>query len=130
VRDDSPGGVPQQRGGQAAASAAVDVVLAGWAAGAGLQRPPASVRGQLAGQVAELAAEYVTFEELRTIAEFAGHRRWTDLGRAALHPECEKRLAVVRPRPAAQKAGGRERCPVHPARYRKGCMDCAMAVPA
>ncbi|MFE2945234.1 helix-turn-helix domain-containing protein [Streptomyces sp. NPDC059255] len=25
--------------------------------------------------------------------------------------------------------GGRERCPDHPARYRDGCMDCAMAVP-
>ncbi|MFF8953472.1 hypothetical protein ACF09I_32400 [Streptomyces sp. NPDC014940] len=25
---------------------------------------------------------------------------------------------------------GRERCPDHPARYRKGCMDCAMTVPA
>ncbi|MEV5526375.1 hypothetical protein [Streptomyces prunicolor] len=25
---------------------------------------------------------------------------------------------------------GRERCPDHPARYRRGCMDCALAVPA
>ncbi|MFD9099051.1 hypothetical protein [Streptomyces collinus] len=24
---------------------------------------------------------------------------------------------------------GLERCPDHPARYRKGCMDCAMTVP-
>ncbi|NEA14261.1 hypothetical protein [Streptomyces halstedii] len=30
-----------------------------------------------------------------------------------------------------QGAGGREeRCPDHPARYRRGCLDCALAVPA
>ncbi|MFD8525506.1 hypothetical protein ACFV2D_36820 [Streptomyces capillispiralis] len=34
-------------------------------------------------------------------------------------------------RKPAESAGGREeRCPDHPARYRKGCLDCAMAVPA
>jgi hypothetical protein len=32
--------------------------------------------------------------------------------------------------PAQAKAGGPERCPDHPSRYRKGCLDCAMAVPA
>jgi hypothetical protein len=33
--------------------------------------------------------------------------------------------------PAWAGAGGREeRCPDHPARYRRGCLDCAMAVPA
>lgn len=31
---------------------------------------------------------------------------------------------------SAQRAGDREPCPVHPARYRKGCLDCAMTVPA
>ncbi|MGY1456864.1 hypothetical protein [Streptomyces sp. SS8] len=31
---------------------------------------------------------------------------------------------------AAQGAGGRERCPDHPSRYRRGCVDCALAVPA
>jgi hypothetical protein len=30
----------------------------------------------------------------------------------------------------AQGAEGREQCPDHPARYRRGCIDCAMAVPA
>lgn len=84
---------------------------------------------KLAEQVPDLAAEYATPEELRTVAEFAGHRRWQDLGRAALHPECEKLLALVRPRPS-RSAAGHERCPDHPARYRKGCMDCALAVPA
>ncbi|MDT0469689.1 hypothetical protein [Streptomyces gibsoniae] len=31
---------------------------------------------------------------------------------------------------SAQGAGGRERCPDHPARYRTGCLDCALSVPA
>jgi hypothetical protein len=31
---------------------------------------------------------------------------------------------------ATQGAEGREQCPDHPARYRRGCIDCAMAVPA
>jgi hypothetical protein len=35
----------------------------------------------------------------------------------------------VRLRPG-QGAGSRERCPEHPARYRVGCMECALAVPA
>ncbi|GAA3140247.1 hypothetical protein [Streptomyces echinatus] len=35
----------------------------------------------------------------------------------------------VRPR-LAGGAGGRERCPDHPARYRAGCVECAMTVPA
>ncbi|MGW1270081.1 hypothetical protein [Streptomyces sp. NPDC002491] len=35
----------------------------------------------------------------------------------------------VRSRPGAG-AGGRERCPEHPHRYRIGCVECAMVVPA
>lgn len=31
---------------------------------------------------------------------------------------------------AVQAADGREMCPDHPGRYRKGCIDCAMAVPS
>ncbi|MBP5918804.1 hypothetical protein F3K34_44310 [Streptomyces sp. LBUM 1486] len=31
---------------------------------------------------------------------------------------------------SGQGAGGRERCPDHPSRYRVGCLDCAMAVPS
>jgi hypothetical protein len=107
---------------------AVSLVLTGWASGAGLRRPPASVREQLTGQVAELAAEYTTAGELRAVAEFAGARRWVDLGRAAVHPECGKRLALVAPRPV-QSSGRRERCPDHPRHLRAGCLECAMAVP-
>ncbi|MDX3208704.1 hypothetical protein [Streptomyces scabiei] len=37
---------------------------------------------------------------------------------------------LARSRPvSAQGADSGERCPDHPARYRKGCIDCAMAVP-
>ena len=37
---------------------------------------------------------------------------------------------LARSRPgSAQGAGGRERCPDHPGRYRVGCAECAMAVP-
>ncbi|MEU5043187.1 hypothetical protein [Streptomyces griseorubiginosus] len=37
----------------------------------------------------------------------------------------------VRSRPgSSQGHSGRERCPDHPARYRTGCIDCAMAVPS
>jgi hypothetical protein len=37
----------------------------------------------------------------------------------------------VRSRPGSgQGAEGRERCPEHPARYRVGCIDCAMSVPS
>jgi hypothetical protein len=32
------------------------------------------------------------------------------------------------PVPGQASGSGRERCPEHPARYRRGCMDCAMAV--
>ncbi|WP_432021276.1 hypothetical protein [Streptomyces sp. 1222.5] len=56
--------------------------------------------------MAELAVEYVTAKELRVIAEFAGGRRWTDLGWAALHQDCRKRLQSV---PAER--GGRRRWP-------------------
>lgn len=47
-------------------------------------------------------------------------RGWTDL---VAH--CERSRAPL----PGQASGGEERCPDHPARYRKGCMDCAMAVP-
>ncbi|MFD8777553.1 hypothetical protein [Streptomyces sp. NPDC059916] len=38
----------------------------------------------------------------------------------------------ARSRPAAVRGAGgsRERCPDHPARYRNGCIDCALTVPA
>lgn len=36
----------------------------------------------------------------------------------------------VQSRAVSAQAGGRERCPDHPSRYRIGCIDCAMAVPS
>ncbi|MGW7639537.1 hypothetical protein [Streptomyces decoyicus] len=84
--------------------AVVGAVLAAWASGAGRARPPASVRGVLAAQVPELRVDFPQLEQLRLIAHFAGRRRWTDLGRAALHPECDRALA--QPPPAVPPRDG------------------------
>ncbi|MGW3360563.1 hypothetical protein ACWDFL_35100 [Streptomyces bungoensis] len=40
------------------------------------------------------------------------------------------RYSVVASAGKPQDGPGREQCPDHPARYRKGCMECALAVPA
>ncbi|EST17904.1 helix-turn-helix domain-containing protein [Streptomyces niveus] len=44
-----------------------------------------------------------------------------------------KHCAAQKPIPGQSQAGSaggrRERCPEHPARYRKGCVECALAVP-
>ena len=50
--------------------------------------------------------------------------------RGALPRLYEDALNDLPAAPSAQSAGGRERCPDHPGRYRRGCIDCAMAVPA
>lgn len=100
----APGPPPRRpSGGQ---GVAVGAVLCAWADGAGRTQPPASVRRRLAAQVPELLREFREIGQLQLVARFAGSRRWTDLGRAALHPECEQALgsrAAVAP-----SAGGRE----------------------
>ncbi|WP_162596762.1 hypothetical protein [Streptomyces sp. NEAU-S7GS2] len=73
--------------------AAVSAVLAAWARGAGRAQPPASIRSTLAAQVPELQVDFPRLEQLQQVAYFAGERRWTDLARAALHPECDQVLA-------------------------------------
>ncbi|KPC78285.1 hypothetical protein ADL27_48380 [Streptomyces sp. NRRL F-6602] len=40
-----------------------------------------------------------------------------------------ERYEVPQVRGVLPGGGGRERCPDHPARYRRGCLECAMAVP-
>ncbi|AWN24784.1 hypothetical protein DKG71_00060 [Streptomyces sp. NEAU-S7GS2] len=37
--------------------------------------------------------DFPRLEQLQQVAYFAGERRWTDLARAALHPECDQVLA-------------------------------------
>lgn len=49
--------------------------------------------------------------------------------RSAVPVLYERALRDLPPAPATQ-ASGPERCPDHPARYRDGCLDCALAVPA
>ncbi|MFF7415621.1 hypothetical protein [Streptomyces lydicus] len=87
---------------------AIEMVLGAWASGAGRALPPESIRSCLAGQVPELLSEFSEIGELEVIARFAGERRWVDLGRAALHPECERALASV-PRSGAPRDGPAER---------------------
>ena len=50
--------------------------------------------------------------------------------RSALPGLYERALGDLPPAVPAGRAGGRERCPDHPARYRRGCVECALAVPA
>lgn len=58
--------------------------------------------------------------------EMAAHPEWKDLVKHA----DRSRVPIPGQAGPDRKAGGRERCPDHPARYRRGCPDCAMAVPA
>ncbi|MEX2985547.1 hypothetical protein [Streptomyces sp. C36] len=95
----------------------VKLVLQAWADGANRPRPPASTRRQLTEQLPDLAEDYPTPEALRTIARFAGERTWHDLGRAALHPDCKRRLArfdrtqeAAMPVPAQREPGIRPYC--------------------
>jgi len=78
---------------QDAQETTVNAVLAAWATGARCARAPASVRDRLAGQVPYLLQEYGSIEHIRMIAHFAGARRWVDLPRAAMHPDCQQSLA-------------------------------------
>lgn len=47
----------------------------------------------------------------------------------ARHAEMSK-APFSKPASSSPGVGGRERCPDHPGRYRKGCIDCAMTLPA
>ncbi|MFI9724615.1 hypothetical protein ACIHFE_34175 [Streptomyces sp. NPDC052396] len=99
------------------AEAAVQLVLDAWAAGADRPPPPASTRRQLTEQIPDLCMDYPSPEMLRIIARFAGERTWHDLGRAALHPDCKKRLtrfnrstSPTAPVPAQRESGGIPYC--------------------
>lgn len=75
--------------------AAVEAISAASAHGAGRSLPPESIRGRLTAQVPELTNEFAHVADLQVVAQFAGERRWVDLGRAALHPDCERALAAA-----------------------------------
>lgn len=85
-----------------------DEVLGAWAVGAGVPagRPPATVRRQLAPQVAELVASY-GLEAALVIAGYAGAQSWYDLGRAATAPACRRAVAAARaPKEGAEARRG------------------------
>lgn len=58
--------------------------------------------------------------------EMAAHPEWKDLIKHA----DRSRVPIPGQAGPDRKTGGRERCPDHPARYRAGCVECALAVPA
>ncbi|MFE3996547.1 hypothetical protein ACFXPW_33415 [Streptomyces goshikiensis] len=97
-----------------------DVVVDAYEAAAG-RRLVKGTRAALRSQAVELlaAGRPVGWLAARA-AEMPGHG-WVNLIK-----HCERSRVPI----SGQNADGRERCPDHPARYRKGCMDCAMAVPA
>ncbi|MEW1552184.1 hypothetical protein [Streptomyces tsukubensis] len=84
--------------------------------------------GRVRGQILEDAAELLAARPLWWVQARA--RELPAYGVSlAKHAGMSKAPFTTPPVPG-QVAGGRERCPDHPARYRRGCMDCAMAVPA
>lgn len=97
------------RRGPPGQEAAAHAVLASWAVGAGRARPAASVRRRLAAQVPALLEEFSELRQLQQIAHFARSHRWTDLGRAALHPNCVLSLSPkAGAAPDAAGGSGRE----------------------
>jgi hypothetical protein len=101
------------------------VVVAAYAAALGRPLLNGSREG-LRAQAAELLAAGLPVAWVADRArEMAGHPEWKDLVK---HADRSK-VPVPGQKRAAPSAGGPERCPDHPRRYRKGCLDCALAVP-
>ncbi|WP_159011532.1 MULTISPECIES: hypothetical protein [unclassified Streptomyces] len=84
-------------------------------------------RAGLRAQAVELLAAGRPVEWLCARAAEMPGNGWTDLIK-----HCERSRVPLpgQAGPGRSADGGTERCPDHPARYRKGCLDCAMAVPA
>lgn len=83
-------------------------------------------RAALRRQAAELLAAGYPLEWLVARAAEMPANGWDDLVKHAR----KSRVPLPGQAGPALGGGGRERCPDHPARYRVGCLDCAMAVPA
>lgn len=127
VTADAEGTSEDEREREAAAPevSGADVVVDAYEAAAG-RRLVNGVRARLRAQAAELLAAGDSVEWVAARAAEMPANGWLDL---AVH--CEKnRPKMPRQAGPASGAGGRERCPDHPARYRAGCLECAMAVPA
>jgi hypothetical protein len=105
-----------------------------WQAGALTARKCAprllrSMRAQGWPALAGLDDEHLTLLEAEILKNTGGAKSWTKCLPGWVD---DLRLYErVRSRTGSTHGGGaRERCPDHPARYRTGCIDCAMAVPA
>ncbi|GHF74213.1 hypothetical protein GCM10010218_64180 [Streptomyces mashuensis] len=141
LRDPS-GSLPSQREGEAddfsqeetAAAARFLQQMKRWQAGAATARKCAprllrAMRAQGWPALTGLDEEHLALLEAEILKNTSGAKAW-----AKCLPGWVDDLRLydrARSRPgSAQGTGGREeRCPVHPARYRVGCADCAMAVP-
>ncbi|MEU0705391.1 hypothetical protein ABZ513_31895 [Streptomyces bacillaris] len=113
--DGAAGGV------SAAAESVVSAYVDAHVAAVGVQPRPYAVQRVRTDATALLAAGRDAVVLERLAAEMPSHG-WTDL---------VQHLAKNQPRGGSGRGGGGpERCADHPARYRLGCLECAMAVPA
>ncbi|MFE4613739.1 helix-turn-helix domain-containing protein [Streptomyces niveus] len=103
--------------------AGADVVVAAYEAAAGVRLVNGS-RAELRAQAAELLAAGHEVGRLAGLAAEMPAKGWVDLVK---HVRSQKR--VPGQGGASGSSGGRERCPEHPDRYRKGCVPCALVVP-
>lgn len=83
-------------------------------------------RAKFRAQAMELLAAGRPVELLVQRAGEMPAQGWTDLVRHVEHPKHQKFPGQARGGPGS----GGERCVDHPARYRRGCLECAMALPA
>lgn len=105
-----------------------------WQAGALTARKCAprllrSMRAQGWPALPGLDDEHLALLETEIFKNTGGAKSWTKclpgwVDDLRLYDRVRSRLS------SAHGGGARERCPDHPARYRTGCIDCAMAVPA
>ncbi|WP_326701869.1 hypothetical protein OG909_32725 (plasmid) [Streptomyces sp. NBC_01754] len=122
---DAPESGEDEREAAAPGPVGADVVVAAYAEAFGRPLVNGS-RQRLRGQAVQLLAAGYPVEWLAARAAEMPANGWRDL---VQHAE-SSRVPVPGQAGPGRGAGGTERCPDHPARYRKGCLDCALAVPA
>lgn len=116
VTEERENPAPQNDTATTAPAAAADIppeslvaaLCEAWASGAGIPRTPTTIARQIATQAAGLTAAYPNPVQQQAIARFAGERRWQDLERAAMHPDCARRIhAATQPARQAPVTGVR-----------------------
>lgn len=115
-REDADGGNDTEATGETVESV-VQAYVGAYVGAVGVPPRPHSVK-RLRTDAAALLAAGRDAAHLEHLAADLAVRGWDDL------------VKHLRKNPKPEwSAGGRERCADHPARYRAGCMECAMAVP-